>query len=75
MLDPTQQPTTSGSAPPVQTTKPIYVPMDRNKSKEVHFDKALKKDSSQGLDAPYQYISSASQYSSSHHIARAIASL
>ena len=55
MFDPTQQPTTSGSAPPAQTTKPISVPMDRNKSKEVRFDKALKKDSSQGLEAPYQF--------------------
>ena len=26
-----------------------------NKSKEVRFDKSLKKDSSQGLDAPYQF--------------------
>ena len=39
----------------MQTTKPNAAPVDRNKSKEVRFDKALKKDSSQGLDAPYQF--------------------
>jgi len=49
--DGTQQPTTSGTAAPLQAP----MPLDKEKQKEVRFDKSLKKNPSQGLTAPFSF--------------------
>jgi hypothetical protein len=55
VVGPAPQPSTSGGTLPGQPSKPVAAPLDKAKAKEVRFDKSLKKDSAQGLDAPYQF--------------------
>ena len=52
--DETQQPTMSGDVAPVQASTQT-LPLDKEKQKEVRFDKALKKNFFQGLNTPFRF--------------------